>query len=554
MRLDVLAIFLLVIIESLVLVWTSYDHSIPCWDTAAHKINSYHVFELLKHPHLRSIEWYRSIFAVSPLYPPFFYFLSAILKFFLGINANTELVVNLIFIVVLFYSVRYITKTIYQNRLASLIAPVLIFLYPAVFWSTHSALLDFPANAMIALGLAYFIYWNENPQLSRSIILGIVLGLALLTKNNTPIFFVGPLLVELLGLYSKKQHRINYSRLKHLSIVALVGLIVITPWLILAGPKVSKFISSIQAQNFQIHNYQSQNNIASSQLPILEFFSHFQLFSFVDLPLILSPLLFVCFLIALHTSKPWDKRKLYLLTSIIFALFTASAFRWPHQFRYIVPVTIPIAAITSKLFSELWTSKKITPRFLLGTIIVLSFVQFVYEDFSPFPIRLPTWMNISMNNIGERFKVRLCNPQNPGVSVNPLPDYDTGIMWSLEKIETASVGKSTSLMIMPNANPINCSPFYYLAEIRNNKIVIGSPREHTELGDKVNFDRTKALWYEWYLLKSGDQGLPLCDTDSSIAYSKWLNFVLHSHFFDLVESKSLPDGSSLGLYRRNTKQ
>jgi len=546
-------LLLLVLIEISVLVWTAYDHSIPCWDTAAHKANSYYVFELLKHPHLRQIHWYQSIFAVSQLYPPFFYILSAFLKFILGEMANTELVANLFFIAVLFYSLCYIAKATYTNAFAALIAPVLVFLYPGVFWSTHSALLDCPANAMVALGLACFIWWSQSPQLSKSIILGIIFGLATLTKNNTPIFFIGPLLVDIFCACQKQSNgKRDCARLKQIFIVTLVGAITIAPWLILAGPTVSKFVLSIQTQNFHISS-SSVTATSTSNTPFVwlaEFFSHLSLFTFVDLPLILSPLLCGCFLFALIKIKPLTKNKIYLIASIVVALITASAFRWPHQFRYIVPATIPIAAISAGLFSQLWLTQKNKWRMILIIIAFISFFQFIYEGFNPYPLCLPAWTNIVMQSLGEQFRARLPNPQTPSSTVNPLPDSDWKIVWSLDNIETIAAGKATSLMIMPNANPINCSPFYYLVKIRKDGIEVGSPRQHTELGDKVVFDRNQAIWYQWYILKTGDQGLPLCDAKSSAAYDKWLNFVCKSGLYGLIDKQPLPDGNSLELYKR----
>ena len=65
----------------------------------------------------------------------------------------------------------------------------------------------------------------------------------------------------------------------------------------------------------------------------------------------------------------------------------------------------------------------------------------------------------------------------PGISVSPLPESDSGIIWALSQIEAQTAGNSTYLMIMPNANPINCSPFYYLTKLRKDNIEVASPRD-----------------------------------------------------------------------------
>lgn len=553
--LGLVSLFLLAIVELSIVIWIIYDKSIPCWDTAAHKLNSVYVYELLQHPHLRHLDWYRNIFAVSQLYPPLFYIVSACFKFVFGQLANTELISNMVFAAILFSSLFFIAQVTFKNKLAAFIASVLVFLYPAIFWSAHSALLDFASVSVVALGLACFLWWSQEPQMSRSLALGLVLGLAVLTKNNTPIFFFGPILLDF--ILALKKHDDHYARIKQLFIVAAISFLVILPWLLLAGPAVSQFIASIQAQNFQVNSSISQSSTTVVPLAhpnyIAEFFTHLHRFALEDLALILSPLLFVCFLGALIKIRPLNRNKAHLVASIVFAILAASAFRWPHQFRYIVPVAIPISALTAGLFANLWSTGKILPRLALLTLGTVAVLQLTFEAFGPYPLLFPDWTKTFLQITHEEFKTRSSMAQMPGVSVSPLPQSDSGILWSLSNIETKTVGKPTYLMIMPNADPINCSPFYYLTKIRKDNIEVASPREHTELGDKVSFNRDKAAYYEWYILKTGDQGLPLYDADSSAAYVKWLAFVHSSGLYKLVNKKALPDGSTLELYKQASK-
>jgi 4-amino-4-deoxy-L-arabinose transferase-like glycosyltransferase len=546
-------LLLLTIIESSILIWTSFDKSIPCWDTAAHRLNSCYVYDLLKHPHFRHLDWYRHIFAVSPLYPPLFYIINASLKLIFGYLTNTEIASNMFFAAILFASLYYIGETTFKNRLASLIAASLVFLYPAVFWSAHCASLDFASLAMVGLGLATFSWWSEQPQPKRSLILGLVFGLALLTKNNTPIFFAGPILVDLTYALFKNRPKLDYERIKQLALSGIITTLVVLPWLVLAGPAVSQFINSIQKQNFHANSALSTPpNIAAtnSQVSFLsEFLIHFHRFTLEDLPLILSPLLCICLLAAATTIKTINRSKLYLFSSLILSIIIASAFRWPHQFRYIEPAAVPAAALTAGSISLLWSNKKLIARLLLIVILAIALFQIIYDAFTPYPLKMPAWTNNIMQTFNEKFKTLSLIGQMPGISVSPLPESDSGITWALQNIESLSQNKPTNLMIMPNANPINCSPFYYLTKIRKDNIEVGSPREHTELGDKVRFNKDKAVWYQWYILKSGDQGIPFCDTESSQAYDRWSTFVRSSGLYKLFSKKILADNTSLEIYK-----
>ena len=555
---NIVLLLLLILIETAVLTWTIYDKSIPCWDTASHKLNSFYVYELLSHPHLCQLNWYRHILAVSQLYPPLFYIVSAFLKFIFGALANTEIFSNMIFALVLFASSYSITKMTFHNKLAAVIAAILCFLYPAIFWSAHSALLDFASVAMVSLSLASFLWWAKKPAIKKSMLFGTLLGLTLLTKNNTPIFFVGPFLTYfILALKEKNSNNSTYFQLKQLFVALFTSLIVTLPWLILAGSTVSQFIVSIQKQNFQVTNSLIQpTNAFSSNQPTLvseyfnEFTSHLIRFTLQDLSLILSPLLLVCFVFSLTQINPVNKNKIHLISSIIFAIITASLFRWPHQFRYILPLIVPISALTAGFLALMWHSKKNIARFCIVLITTLAIMQIIFEAFGPYPFSFPDWANQILQLTHEEFKTKSYIGQMPGLSVSPFQKNDLSIDWCLSKIETKSK-KPTYLMIMPNADPLNCSSFYYLTKIRKDNIEVGSPREHTELGDKVHFDVDKALWYQWYILKTGDQGLAFCDTKSAIDYSNWLKFVSFSGKYKLLATKNLVNGDTIELYKKD---
>ena len=61
----------------------------------------------------------------------------------------------------------------------------------------------------------------------------------------------------------------------------------------------------------------------------------------------------------------------------------------------------------------------------------------------------------------------------------------------------------------------------------------------------------RALWYQWYLLKTGAQGNQLADADSEKAYRQLTDFVTNSGRFHLVAQRPVPDGSTIALYRQN---
>jgi hypothetical protein len=77
-----------------------------------------------------------------------------------------------------------------------------------------------------------------------------------------------------------------------------------------------------------------------------------------------------------------------------------------------------------------------------------------------------------------------------------------------------------------------------------------SSRTWTVLGDTVTYSPESALYYQWYLLKSGYAGLRLLNPESEKANADILKFVKESGKFELIAEKKVPDGSEILLYRQ----
>jgi hypothetical protein len=490
------------------------------------------MFELLKHPHCRDIDWYRSLFSVGFLYPPFFYFASAVMKFLFGAQCESERIANLLFVGVTFFSVYYAAKETYKSNLTAGIAAILVFLYPAVFWATHCVLLDCAVNAMVALGLCSFIWWGKEPCLRRSIALGFVLGLVILTKNYTAAFLVGPALVDI-AIALKTQ---NTARVWQWCTAALVCAVIVLPWASLAGPTVRNVILSVQAETLSTHDTLN---------PILAFFQNFSSFAGLDLINGLSPLLWSCFLVALIAGRTWNRNKFYLLASVLAGILIASSFRWLHQDRYIFPACIPISILTAEMFGRAWFSGRASLRSLVLIAAACAFLQFLYVGFMPYPIRSPLWFSKCMSAMGAS---RRANSQ--GISSHPLPQEDWGALWALAIIERARSDHQILMMVMPDRDVITSSTYNYLVHTREDNIRVVEGRANAALGDRVTFNPELAGAIDWYILCIGDQGRNLIDSASVDAYDRWCEFVRSSKYFKLKGTKKLPDGTVLLVYGR----
>jgi len=536
-----LAALLLFLIEISVIVWNYFDHSLPYWDTASHRLNSLSAYHLLTHAHFRSIDWYRHLLGISSLYPPLVYIINGLLKLIVGWSTDTEVFVNLVFVALLFSSVYYAAYVTSKNKLAAPIAATLVFMYPRLYWSAHHVLLDFPAVAMTGVSLATFLWWAQKPATAKSVLLGIILGLTVLTKNNTPIFLVGPFFVDgIISVYKRDLYRI-----KQLAITTLFSVLILLPWLILSLATVGQSIASIQLHQLGPHT-------------TLSFLETFSLAWSCDLPYILSPILFYCFIASLFTQRNLTRNKIYLIAFGLGGILIASNFRWWHSFRYIVPAAIPMAIVSADMFARAWSTRLVALRIAAVALGFVAVFQFIYAAFTPYPLRLPDWISktIASHSWGLDLPDEL-GPNNlnaDGPSFRPLPYADWGTSWVLSTIKEKTIGKAPSMIIMPNSESVNVSTYVYLAHVKMISIAFVNCREFTTSGDTLQFDRKRAQAIDWYVLKTGDQGLVFSDKASAAQYDQWCQYVRLSKIFQLVGTKLLPDGSTLQLYKNTTSQ
>ncbi len=135
--------------------------------------------------------WKNVIFSVTD-YPPFFY-LSAFLidslvgKFFLFGWLYTAT----IFFLILLVSIYGIGS--YMNRDTAVIAAFITSMYPMVFFSSRHFNLELAAAAMTGLSIWFLLKTDLFRDKLFSILLGLVLGLGMLTKQTFAVYTVGPL-------------------------------------------------------------------------------------------------------------------------------------------------------------------------------------------------------------------------------------------------------------------------------------------------------------------------------------------------------------------------
>ena len=518
----------LILVNTILIVWSCYDHSLPVYDIACHLMSGFACCDLLAHMHIRSVEWWHSLFAINPLYPPFVYFVYGVFKLILGPQRWVEVLVRLIFSNVLFLSLYGLGRLIFERASVGLLSVLMILIFPQVFALMHYDMLDMPGLAMVSLALFCLTWWQKRPTIYSSICLGISCALTALTKNNCVAFLLVPLAVILGEILFKR----NWQQIKSFILAGLVGLIVMLPWLITASHSMFSSVASIQKQKYQAGFMENISYYLS------------------NLPCWPSQFLLIIFILALClSSKAVHRRMQYLLCSGLGGIFILSIFRWIPQSRYELPVSIPMALYCAQAGLDWWSRLKIRP-FLIAAAILTS-LGFIEEGFTPYPmprLSLPS-------RISEFFGIEPSRQDyhfGPGgISNYPSPPADWGYQWVLDTIQP-SLKKAAirqSLAIMPNSEEVSGTIYSYLVRQKNLVLNAFTPRCWTMLGDELGYSANGAMLINWYLLKTGDPGSHFADKASKDAYEHWCSFVRTSGRFKLVGSKLLPDNSELELYR-----
>jgi hypothetical protein len=232
---------------------------------------------------------------------------------------------------------------------------------------------------------------------------------------------------------------------------------------------------------------------------------------------------------------------------MIGGLVVCSSFSWVHQCRYIVPLAVPISVLTAGVFASTWVTSKPYVRGMLLLIATFVLVQFVFVNFTAYPIRFPGWLNRVVKKLGN-FNTPFDNYQS--IAMRPNAEADWGELWAISRVERESQGKRTTLLIMPHLDVVNQSTYFYLAQTRKDNLDVLSSRVCVVVADSVIFNQPFAQAVDWYILKTGEQGRQLADAASERAYDRWCTYVRTSPSFELKDVKKLPDQSVLELFHK----
>lgn len=538
---------LCLLFAALLCLWHSLDNRPPSMDEAGHILCAFNYADLFSHPHITRSAWWGKLLTVNNFYPPAVYAFNGILKVFLGPQHYVDWLSLAIYDCVLTFSVFATALILTRRTLSAAVAAVAVNLYAENIYLSHTFLLDYQVGSMVAFGVFCLVYWRESPDWKKTLLCGLALALVLATKQIAGAFLAGPGVYYFIECVRKRQPGWKVE-VAQLFVMAAIAVIVMVPWAVASYGFISEFAET------------NRKVIASTKGAVSvpqAFVRGIRYYSF-HLPYMMTPLLCCLYPIGLAVAGlKTHKRLLPVLLSSLTGLLMISLLPWqyPHH-RYAAGALVAPAIYTGVLFSKAWSYrfKPFTwlPKAALAAVSLTAGLQFLSMNFYPYPLSVPQFvadlshfLGVSKSDMSLDEKGMAC----------PHPYEDWGQKWALEVIGKRDPKCPVWLNVMANHVEYNPHTFTLQGKAIGSVVKPTSSRTWTVLGDTVNYSEESCLYYQWYLIKTGDVSSHkgdrfLLNKESEIANDNILNFVRNSGKFELIAKRKVPDGSEIMLYRQ----
>jgi len=503
-------------------VWFSYDLRVPSTDEAGHILNGLQYKDLLRHCQFWKPDWIIKFLSVNPFYPPAVYIYDGFLKLVLGNGRWVDNVCWLSYVALLTASTYGIAWKTTRRWQVATAAAVLVNLYPQIACLSHVYMLDLPLTATVSAGLLALLWWQSKPTWSRTIVTGIVLLVACLTKQLGAAYLIPPCLYLLFASPSKG---------KLVAMGAIVASVML-PWL---------------AVNIQwIKGYANENaaNMQGAQLSAVTVFLDYGVGLAYSLSFVLTLALAIacCFV-----SREHHRRMILLYVTAVGGLALTSLLSCTFALdRYAAPILVVCAVVTACGAFRIGERNRKVGAVFVATVALCAGFQYASYCFSPVPIAAP-WLE----QVGNFFHTELREFRGARIGKSlPVNTTGWGQAWVVDTIAETDPDSPVWLNILPSQGMFNPHSFELLALENGSRIKPTTSRYWTIMGDRVDFSPETALYYHWYLLKTGHQGNQFRDNESQQNYDKLMNYVQTGGRFQLISKKTIPDGSVLTLYRQ----
>jgi len=522
----ILLIFLFHLINNYIIL--SLDKTLPAYDELGHFLQAFHslnFFRDLKEGFSlkRIMDWYHNLGGRTrpPLYALTLLFPLAVFQ--KNIINNIDLlilIVNSFYLMILLISIYGIGRKI-GDELIGILSAFIVSVFPGIFSMSRVIMVDFPLTAIVSLSVYSMLLTENFTRRNQSFLLGIFLGLGMLTKATYPIF-----ILPLLGYYfvfaiikTSQGDKKIFKIMINFIISLLVAFFLSSSWYL---PNLDKITQRSKAMSFQLYTGSSKNFI--SYLTSLIFWG------ILDIKPFFIAVLYLLGLISLFYFKK-EKGIPLVIWTIIPSLFFS--FSPNQQLRFLLPI-LPSIGLTIALITSLLKWQTIKKTFICFIVIFSLYFFFVVS-----------YGRIKLMSKDKDFFYSH-NRVHKGI-VYPLQSIDWKIKDIGEIIFSNIKRKPREILFVFNMEEIRNGVFLYLLN-KNINATFDCPAQN-DFFDSPSIDEYEDLSkFDFIITKDGYQG-------TNAGNINWIEILTermqkYKDYFFLVGSvKGLPDSSTVYVYK-----
>ncbi|MDJ1182680.1 glycosyltransferase family 39 protein [Roseofilum casamattae] len=507
--------------------WFAIDRRIPAWDQADYLNWVLEYWHILQTPEWFSGEWWYQFWLASPKIPPLVYATAAPFLSWFGRSPDATTLVMLFYSAILILSVYGLGRKLGNSRMG-LWSAGLCTLLPGLYRYRLDFLLDYPLAAMVAFSLLHVTLWHFSDSSKHrdrwilAILMGISIGLALLSKQTALFFLFTPIAIS--GI-STLYHRQWQRFLQWLSAMA-VALLILYPWvrtnwlLILTSGKRATVDSAIAEGDPALHTLDAWLYYWKA-IPEL-----------VSWPLLLMPIIgAIGFAIAKFTKSSDrqtqnqlipERNKVLFLGGCLVGAYLLCSLNVNKDIRYILPA-LPLLCVPLAWGLCQWESlsQKWAPKVRWGTIGLASLLLLL----NLYPLggaRLTQWLS-------------------PRATYYPYWGSPAPHAEIIDEIIATEPYLKSNVGVLPSTPTINQHNINYYGQLQDFQV------HGRQVGTNSEYTVQDGRSLSWFITKTGDPG-----SVPSLAQQQITQFIETSGLFAPHRSWPLDDGSTLTLHHQTT--
>ena len=381
----VFLILLLLFIATTTWVWLTLDTQPPWWDQSKYLQASLHYARCLQKLDLGC--FFNNFISFNRARPPLVMLLNTPVYFFNYRNEDVAVMINVLFMAFTFLIIFKICKD-YLNPKTAVLSCFLLSIYPVIYGHMRTYLMDIALMSIVSASIYLLLKCDGFRNLKYSILLGLSLGLGILTRQSYPAFVAGPFvyIVYKSGIIppihkdnNKGSPLLHKPRLNFLYCL-IVAIALTSPWYIPNFKEAMGLVLYNNSVEWAILYMPSHPNVTHFLTSFLTRMMFYGVTAFFVLLFLCSSIFFFFF----KRHKLYDIKRVFTWWMLLpFLMFT---FSLNKQERFFSPSLPAVAIITAQ---GIYQIKNRLIRWIgIGLIVVVGLFQFSVDSFNT-PILLP---------------------------------------------------------------------------------------------------------------------------------------------------------------------